>query len=377
MWEDSEGDMKQRRAIVLVTTALLVAPMSARAQEYQLPQDPVSPMSRSECKALLGQYLSIAKNVAEQAKSSGNAAWQIVLQMNGSNYKSSSLYARSQKLYDDAFKIRGDGSKAYVRCLRQVAALEASLAEERRAESKDGTVPSDGPKGYAAMLGDIVADTTPAKALSDMYRKVSEVGNILSALSDRGGFEGYMGQATNGISGTTGRSTARTFMTQASLGQYFGVNEAASAAYQGKSAALDGPSGIGDLVSHARAEESALIEPSAPVAGMSVQDNFSEDVLQAYRDHQGMYVGRGKAYEEALATVQREYKKTKRRTAKPKTARRSGSDGRKYSATQCGQILAQIQHLRSILPAYSAAGQGGPILTTIQGNQREYNSGCR
>jgi hypothetical protein len=170
-------------------------------------------------------------------------------------------------------------------------------------------------------------------------------------------------------------------MYQASLGEFFGVNEAAGAAYQARDEAFNGPSGIEGLVAQSRAGEAVQTDVAVPVAGMSVQDSFSEEELQAYREHQGMYVGRGKAYEEVLALVQREYRKEMHRPANPRTARKGGGKssggGRKYSATQCRQLLAQIQEYRRVLPAYSAAGQGGPIRMGIQANQRAYNAGCR
>lgn len=88
----------------------------------------------------MNQYMAIAKHVEDWAKASGDAAWQIVMQMNGSDYQALSLYKRASRSHDEVFKVQHEGSEAYTCCMRQVGAREASLAKERRAESQGGSV---------------------------------------------------------------------------------------------------------------------------------------------------------------------------------------------------------------------------------------------
>lgn len=68
-------------------------------------------------------------------------------------------------------------------------------------------------------------------------------------------------------------------------------------------------------------------------------------------------------------------KEAEQRRVRQKKQQRPRTSGRRYSATQCRQILAQIQVIQNNAGAYRARGVN--VNQLISANRREYNRGCR
>lgn len=380
--------MKRKLAsVIAVSLALLASGETAHALEYQLPSDPISPTSASECDDVYGQYSAIADQVASRAKSAGDMAWEIVKQAGPYDPQAQSLYAQSGQLFDEASQIRSAGSAARLRCMRQVYAYQADHPDEQRLGSygSPGKYAADlsGPVAKAAAvngfktLDKLGAVSPDMAALASTFGKVTKIGGIVSDLSGRGGVAGYVKQLTEGVGYAGQWGPLRSFMVKNSLRELLEINSAATSALQSELSAFDS-SGLGSLVSDARQADNALLAGNVPTSGLSGTDTLSDDELEAYRENQGMYAGRGKAYEDALAEVQREYQRqtSQRATRQPRQLGRQ-SAGTRYSALQCNQLQQQIQEYYSLLPQYDAAGQGAMIRMGINANQSAYNRGCR
>ncbi|WP_296747205.1 hypothetical protein [Mesorhizobium sp.] len=365
-------------SVVTVSLALLVPGGMARALEYQLPSDPISPTSASECDEVYDQYSAIADQVGTRAKAAGDQAWAIVLQSGPGDPEAKSLYAQSGQLFDEASQIRSEGSAARLRCMKQVYAYQASHQDEQRLGSygSPGKYAADlsGPVAKAAALNGIKTLDELGKIPPDLaiFEKVNKIGETVSDLSGRGGAGGYLSQLVGGVSDLQQWGPLRTFMVKNSLRELLAINSAATSALQSELSSFDS-SEIDRMVSDARRADSTLLSGNVPASGSSGADTLSDEELEAYREHQGMYAGRGEAYEEAVASMQREYRKVVGRPA----SNGGGRSGTRYSATQCQQLLEQIQEYNQLLPQYSAAGQGAMIQMGINANQSACNRGCR
>ncbi|MER9924458.1 hypothetical protein NKJ84_16130 [Mesorhizobium sp. M0048] len=386
--------MNGKSKSVFVVVALLACGV-ARAQAYQFPPDPIAPTSVSECNALYDQYRSIFQQVVARARAAGDSAWEIVKQ-SGTSSESNSLYEQAGRLHDEASEVLSEGNAARLRCMRQVYAYQANQA----AENRDADVRRLGSAGkYTTDFGGKVADASAKNglktletlrdvppgmaALAGTVGKTWEIGGMLHDFSGRGGAGGYLKQVVGGVASLEQWGPLRSFMVKSALSELLSINKAATSAWQAEMSAFNEDSGLGRLVSDARQADNARFAGTAPASGLSVRDTMADDELEAYREHQGMYVGRGKAYEEALAEVQREYRKAMSRPAPQQSARPAPqqsarqSGGTRYSALQCSQLRQQIQYYYSILPQYDAAGQGQLIRMGINENQRAYDTGCR
>ncbi|ESY76878.1 hypothetical protein X739_33490 [Mesorhizobium sp. LNHC220B00] len=372
------------KSVLVAVTALLAAAAVAPAQGYQFPPDPIAPTSQSECDAVYEQYSSIAQQLIARAKAAGDMAWEIVMQ-SGADSQSNSLYAEAGRLHDEVSEVQSQGSAARLRCMRQLYAYQANQAAEKR----DGDIGRLGEPGhYAADLGGKVGSSSAKNGLKTLVTlpevpaglaalarasgKAIEIGGRISDLSGRGGAGGYLKQAVDGLDYLGQWGSLRSFMVKASLGELLNINKAATSSWQAEMSAFNEDSGLGRLVSDARQAENARFAGTAPSSGT---DALADDELEAYRENRGMYVGRGKAYDEAVAEVQREYRKAMSRPAPRQPSQQSA--GTRYPAWKCQQLQAQIQEYYRVLPQYDAAGQGAAIRMGIDGNQSEYDRGCR
>lgn len=256
-------------------------------------------------------------------------------------------------------------------------------------------------------------------ALAGTLLKIVELYDLFSPLQSRGGAGHFLGRLQQGtevgqsaIGSLVGWNSVQKMFISVSLGMLFDLHGSAVQDLQNAMAAFDGETdGLGSKFESAKSNETALL--SGQGFESSAGANLAEIYQEAHQAAAFLVVARANAARTALRQAAQEREAAKaREIARARAAEKaqanakaraaatprqpsggggapayrssdaSSSSGRRYTATHCQQILAQIRSNNQILataPLDSPLGQQlvGAIREAQKINQDAYNRRCR
>ena len=431
-----------RLAFIASLALLGMAASPVNALDYRLPHDPIGPKSQEECRALYAGYRAIYNRIRAEAKAEGDAAWALFEQYKSGQLRILAFQERSnphkhreKQLRERASDVLSQGIRAKNRCMTQVRnrlRQEQRRRQDERTRIRIGTSGSRSDSGFAntaavldglpghagyhalrgaglaglqafrrtgrryAVGGEMFRLPTNGRATSvaETLFRIAEVGSAAlgSRTSDRSAFP-PAGAAfgLEAVDRFTRWNRLQQVLFRASVGLLLNIQSAASADLDAAFAAFDRDFKLRKLerrMSTYSGVETTRYQAAlrgAPGDGLAADLSRWMEEIDDMRNARAAPAARQFADEERRRRQAAEDRRRKREQAAEQQQRaaarkpRSGTDG--YSATQCRQILTNIE-----LAAQAIAGMRGA--TELQGalrdlqvvrdsSQTEYDRHCR
>lgn len=336
------------------------------ASAYTLPVEPFAPTSREECYRFYDQYQPILQSLRDEARETGNQAWDVTVQ-SGSD-KARPLYDKANALRSEHSRVLSEAANARNRCLSNVAARDRQSSEEFQSTRQ---ALRSVPETYASNLAKRVPEALRIPGAGSFDRLWS-LGSAYDALQASTSRHDRLSSAVDLVLPEVARfgrwNDFQSFMVESALSSVIEINKAATADFQAtmdnfnEAEALRQAAGFSRDVNLAASRQARFFKGNVSTNFLQ-SDDLGQILEKARAAVDAMYAQRGQAYVQAIqqaaaareVQAAREARAAREERAAKAAANRSASSSRRsenarksYNAQQCQIDRDQLEFAREI-----------------------------